>query len=332
MAYTIYNNDGTILLTLADAEIDSITTSLDLIGKNVNNYGQYVNNNLIKLLTSFASSPVNMPLNPQVGQLWFNTTDKRLTVFDGIEFNPTYGSHVDGTQPATTSTGDFWYDTVNSQLNIWNGSQYKLIAPAVSGVLGKFGIEPPTTSTIKTADTNLPQKVSIINSYGNATAFITTAAFTMSTASSVTFLGVGQASNVVAGYTIFQDLHVRGDLHLDGIFRTPAYSLSSAYDITGFGDYTTGTTATIQGIIDAANIAIRNDLIKLFPSEVDNGSYNQHGFPETSEARVLCNYNTSTSVRRFILSHDLVHDVSIWAPYNLYTSTYITNTLTNIVI
>ena len=50
MAYIIYNNDNTVLLTLADGEIDTDTTALTLVGKNVNNYGQYVNNNFYYLI------------------------------------------------------------------------------------------------------------------------------------------------------------------------------------------------------------------------------------------------------------------------------------------
>ena len=59
MAYTIYNNDGTVLSTIAVGDVDSYSTSLDLIGKNVNNYGEYYNTNLVRLLTSFASPATN---------------------------------------------------------------------------------------------------------------------------------------------------------------------------------------------------------------------------------------------------------------------------------
>ena len=38
MAYTIYNTDGSILLTLGDGKIDQKYTSLTLIGKNLNEF------------------------------------------------------------------------------------------------------------------------------------------------------------------------------------------------------------------------------------------------------------------------------------------------------
>ena len=67
MAYTIYNNDGTVLLTLADGTTDDITTSLTLVGRNINSYGQIYNQNLIKLMGHFAGA--NEPTSPIIGQL-----------------------------------------------------------------------------------------------------------------------------------------------------------------------------------------------------------------------------------------------------------------------
>ena len=87
MAYTIYNNDGTILLRLPEGTVDSLTTSLTLIGKNVNDYGEYVNNNLVKLMTTFASDETNSPISPKTGQLWYNTTTSRLCIYNGTDFS-----------------------------------------------------------------------------------------------------------------------------------------------------------------------------------------------------------------------------------------------------
>lgn len=334
MAYTIYNTDGTILLTLADNSVDSVATSLHLIGKNVNNYGQYFNDNMVKLLTSFASSAENQPQAAKTGQLWFDTDEDRLKVYNGSEFVPTYGSSVGSSPPVGPGDGDFWFDDNNNQLRVWdaNAARYKLVGPQISSRYGTFGI---TTGTSAIRDYyNIPKNVGVINSYGNALGFLSTSQFVMSTASSITYLasrGISQETTVINGLTLFDDLYVRGDIHLEGTFRQPSTTLSAAYNITPFGDYTTAVTATNEAVINSANIAIRNDLIKMFPSDSYNIYYGQKGVSEGSEARVLCTYNTATSVRRYRLEHDLVHDVSIWAPINLYTSTYIA-TLTNIVI
>ena len=107
MAYTIYNTDGTILLTLADNAVDNVATSLYLIGKNVNNYGQYFNNNMVKLLTSFASSAENQPQAAKTGQLWFDTDEERLKVYNGNEFVPTYERVEKGTRLFQICRHDF---------------------------------------------------------------------------------------------------------------------------------------------------------------------------------------------------------------------------------
>jgi hypothetical protein len=90
MSYSIYNSDGSLLSTIPVGGIDDFTTSLTLLGKNVNNYGQYLNTNLVKLLTNSASTGTSSPNNPQIGQLWFNKTTNRLTVYDGASFQPTF--------------------------------------------------------------------------------------------------------------------------------------------------------------------------------------------------------------------------------------------------
>ena len=80
MAYTIKNSDGTVLLTLADGTVDQLATSLTLIGKNVNAYGQYYNDNLVAMLENFASDGVE-PRSPLYGQLWYNKLDGRVYVY-----------------------------------------------------------------------------------------------------------------------------------------------------------------------------------------------------------------------------------------------------------
>ena len=55
MAYTVNKTDGTILATVADGTINT-TTDLTLIGKNYAGYGEFFNENLIKLLENFSNS------------------------------------------------------------------------------------------------------------------------------------------------------------------------------------------------------------------------------------------------------------------------------------
>jgi hypothetical protein len=330
MAYTLYNNDGSVLVTLSNGQVDTVSTSLDLIGKNLNNYGEYFNNNLLKLLTNFASTNENSPRSPKIGQLWYNKTSGKLVVYNGVSFVSSYGTHVSGTQPLTTSTGDLWYDTVNSQMFIWNGSGYKLIAPSVSGIYGKFGIEPPA-SAILSAGTNIPQRVGVVYSYGVSAGFVTSNTFTMNTASSVMYLGINSTTNVVNGITLFNDLDVKGDLYLRGNVKTPNTTLSSVYNITPFGDTqdVSASTSTRNSRIINGNNSIRFDLKKIFPVETIS-TLSQTAYLLGSEVRVLCSFNTTTSVRRFKLE-ELIPGSPNWEPMNIYYNTW-TSINNNIVI
>ena len=319
MAYTIYNNDGTVLSTIAVGDVDSYSTSLDLIGKNVNNYGEYYNNNLVRLLTSFASPGTEEPRTPQTGQLWFNKTTKRLTVYDGSSFQPTYGSHVSGTAPITTSTGDFWYDTVNSQLKVWDGNSYNLVGPATSGLLGNFGILPPP-GPIRNGDSPNPVNVSLINSYGVYQGLIAEDSFNMTASSSTIYLAgtsrVGTTSTIVKGVTLLQDLEVLGDIFIDGwnVKNHPKVDLTAYYNITPYGYYTATTTTSSFGlsnpnllVYQSANLAIARDLQKMFSTST---------YQVGSQVSVLCLINTSTSVRRFELQS--LYGPSQWEPKNDY--------------
>lgn len=330
MAYTIYNNDGSVLLTLAEGKIDSVSTSLDLIGKNVNNYGEIFNNNLIKLLTNSANINEESPRSPVVGQLWFNTTNKRLNVYDGTGFRPASGSLVSGTEPSVSTSGDFWYDSLNGQLKIFDGSQYKVIGPQTSGLDGKFGIEIPPTP-IRNQGTNIPQKVGVVYSYGSSVGLITTGSFVMSTASSVTYFNTSVATTVVAGLTLLQNLEIKGDIYIRGNQRTPIKTLSAFYDITQYGNPADSgaSSAANQTVINTGNNAIRFDLAKIFPVQAST-QYNQTAYPLGSEVRVLCKFNNDTSVRRFIL-RELISGSPNWEPYNLYFNDF-SQSLTNIVI
>ena len=322
MAYIIYNSDGTILMTLPDGEVDSSATSLDLVGKNVNNYGQFFNNNLVKLLTNFADVDGNSPVSPQIGQLWFNKTTNRLTVYDGDSFKPTYGSTVAGTAPVTTSTGDLWFDSVNRQLKVWDGDEFHLVGPAVSTVQGKFGLEPPPV-TIRDFGTNLPQQVGIFYSYGDPVALVSQDDFVMSPNTASVYLNTSTSTAIVAGLTVFDNLDIKGDIYVDGSLQhEPNKVLSTYRDISSYG------SPTSQVAIDNANNAIIDDLEKLFPIQTIS-TLTQVGFTIGSEARVLCNYSGATSVRRFRVSNRGFGPE--WLPFNLYYTGSV-STLTNIVI
>jgi len=324
MAYIIYNNDGTtVLTTIANGEVDQNTTNLDLIGKNVNDYGQYISQNFVKVLTN--SAYTEEPRSPQIGQLWYNTTDGQLKVYNGTSFTAPYGVEVSGTPPFISAEGDLWYDTINSQLKVYYSDNYRLIGPPVSGIYGKFGVETPS-STIREDDTNITQNVGLLYSHGNVTGLISTSPFTMKAADSATYFNTSTTSTVVKGITVINDMDIKGNLYIKGIRQIPpTQTLTTYYDITAYGNPLYPVNIT------NANIVIGSFLAKVF-STATNSVTNEVAYPLNSDAKVVC-YHTSypISVRRFHLIVDPLHPPTyIWASYNLYYDSDIGN-YTNVV-
>ena len=136
MSYTINKTDGTILTVVEDGTLDT-TTDLRLIGKNFSNFGEVFNENLIALLENFANG--SAPTQPLTGELWYDTTNSRLNVFDGSIFKSLAVLRISTTAPSANSAGDMWFDSTNQQLYIHTGSAYALIGPLYTASQGQSG-------------------------------------------------------------------------------------------------------------------------------------------------------------------------------------------------
>ena len=142
MAYKINNTFGTLLVTLADGTIDTTTTDLSLFGKGYAGFGERLNENLVKLLENFANT--SAPTNKQKGQLWYDTLDNQIKVWNGNKFKPVGSSTNDITSPTNANTGDFWFDTNNSQFYVYNGTSWVLIGPTSVAGSGITQVIPET--------------------------------------------------------------------------------------------------------------------------------------------------------------------------------------------
>jgi len=136
MAYTVNKTDGTILATVADGTIDT-TTDLTLIGKNYAGYGEFFNENLVKLLENFSNT--SAPSSPVAGQMWWDKTNNLLKVYTGTAFKTVSSSTASASTPSTNVTGDLWWDTTNGQLKVYNGSTFTTIGPSFTSGTGTSG-------------------------------------------------------------------------------------------------------------------------------------------------------------------------------------------------
>jgi hypothetical protein len=137
MAYTITTTAGATLASIADGTVNSTNTSLTLIGKNYAGYGIFLNENYIKLLENFTNS--SAPNAPLTGQLWYDSTNALLKVYNGTIWKPISSSASGSTQPSSPVIGDLWYDSANAQLKVWSGSAFITVGPSYTTTSGTSG-------------------------------------------------------------------------------------------------------------------------------------------------------------------------------------------------
>jgi hypothetical protein len=137
MAYTINKTDGSILTTVADGQVDQLSTDITLIGKNYSGFGEFLNENLIKMLEHFAS--VTPPQNPLKGEIWFDTAENRLKVYNGIDFATVGSATISALQPTSLNPGDLWFNETDRQLYFFDGTNTILLGPLYSKLQGLSG-------------------------------------------------------------------------------------------------------------------------------------------------------------------------------------------------
>ena len=74
MSHQINKTNGTLLVNLADGQIDTTSTDITLIGKNYSGFGEAINENFVTMLENFASSSAPHSL---AGQIWWDTGESQ---------------------------------------------------------------------------------------------------------------------------------------------------------------------------------------------------------------------------------------------------------------
>lgn len=138
MSYKLNKTDGELLVELADGQIDTTTTDITLVGRNYKGFGEFLNENFIKMIENFASTAA--PGNPLVGQLWYDTSEERLKIYNGNSFRSAGGPIVSASQPAMVA-GDIWIDNDNNKLYFFDGTDLVLVGPEYDSGQGQTGFE-----------------------------------------------------------------------------------------------------------------------------------------------------------------------------------------------
>ena len=138
MSYTINLTDGAVFATIADGTINT-SSSMTLVGKNYAGYGQFLDTNFIHLLEN--SSNTTQPGAPITGQLWWDSGNGVLKVYQGTAFKNVAAATSSTVAPSGSISvvGDLWFDSTNQQLNIYTGATWLLVGPQSSQGQGTSG-------------------------------------------------------------------------------------------------------------------------------------------------------------------------------------------------
>jgi hypothetical protein len=137
MTYKINITTGDLLAEVPDGTFDTSATSITLIGKNVVNFGEAINENFVKLLENFAST--SEPQQAIRGQLWYDTASGRLNIYDGTQFRTSGGPLISNSEPLNPVTGDLWINNESLQLFFYDGTSWTLAGPAYTETQGLSG-------------------------------------------------------------------------------------------------------------------------------------------------------------------------------------------------
>lgn len=110
----------------------STDTSLTFPGRNVTGYGQLIAENFLALLENFSKS--NPPVNPTEGQLWYDSANGILMIWDNVQWKAASNIQKSVVEPsvAESQLGELWVDTTNQQLYIFSGTRWVLVGPNFS--------------------------------------------------------------------------------------------------------------------------------------------------------------------------------------------------------
>jgi hypothetical protein len=260
MAYTINLTNGTIFATIADGTINT-TSSMTLVGKNYAGYGQFLDDNFIHLLENGANTTA--PAAPLTGQLWWDTTNTLLKVYNGSTFKTISAATASATAPASNVTGDLWYDTTNQQVKVYTGSAFLVVGPAYTSASGTAGAIPETIND----NTSTPHYVTsmYVNNvrvaiYSNDATF--TAAAPVSTLFPTVYKGMTMSN--ATGTNMSGNLVSTGNIVVASGGTTTATFSSAGANISGYGNVTGNVSAgniLTAGVVSAAGNVIGANFI-----------------------------------------------------------------------
>jgi hypothetical protein len=200
-------------------------TDLSFIGKGYAGYGESIAENFLHLLENFSNS--SAPSKPITGQLWWDSTNAKLQVYNGTAFQTAGGSApYQSDAPSNMAAGDIWIDSDTGQMYYYNGTSSVLVGPPSStGTTNGFTYD----TILDSGDNN--QNITKLFNDGNLIAVISEDTFTPKT----TLTGFATIKKGITLTTAIADTKFQGtasDADALGGVAAANYLRSNANDTT----------------------------------------------------------------------------------------------------
>lgn len=146
MAFSVKNTRNTEIDTIANNVLKTTNYGIRIPGKNFSGYGEAIAQTLLHILENHAApndgNDNPNPSNPAVdlsspvdGQLWYDTSNRKLRVYDSVDaaWVVSSGAAAIGTSPPSSpAEGDLWWNTNTDvdQLFAYDGANWLLVGPS----------------------------------------------------------------------------------------------------------------------------------------------------------------------------------------------------------
>ena len=250
MSYIINNSRGNIVAVVDDGTVNTTATDLALIGRAVVNYGEYQNENYVYLLENFANG--SAPLQPVLGQLWYNSTTDTISAYSTENTWTALASqtYVDAQKVSPVFTG---VPTAPTASDLTNTTQL-----ATTAFVQNNKISPAFTGT-PTAPTA---------SNGTSTTQIATTAYVqnqLSSTSGITTVGTITGGNLVTGGLVSAVGNITGgNITTAGLITVGGNLLSSGL-VSVTGNIIGGNLNTFGEVSATGNVIGANFIGNVIP-------------------------------------------------------------------
>ena len=124
MPYVINNSSGTRTFVVNDTQFNT-ETAVTLPGRNVPDYGEPVDTNFIHMLENFADGTPPQTSTTLTGQLWYDTSDGLMKVYNGAQWVGVTNIPIsEGAPGGSVAEGNMYFDETIRKLKIYYDSMW----------------------------------------------------------------------------------------------------------------------------------------------------------------------------------------------------------------